>query len=304
MKTVDLFSGCGGMTKGFQNAGFDVVVAYDNWAPAIAVYRKNFDHPAHVADLTDPEVKASIVEMQPEVIIGGPPCQDFSTAGHQDESLGRAVLTIEFAKIVAAAHPDYFVMENVANIRRSGVLPQALEILRGAGYGITSELLDASRCGVPQSRKRFFLAGALGAPDDFLGDVLQRNLTPAPMTIHDYLGDSLGVEYYFRVPTNYNRRGVFSIHEPSVCIRTVDRPIPPGYLGHPSDPVAIGPEVRGLTVKERSYIQTFPPDFEFEGTKTNLNQMIGNAVPVNLASYVGRALMEYTKNAQRELIAQ
>ena len=113
------------------------------------------------------------------------------------------------------------------------------------------------------------------------------------MSMYDYFGDSLGTEYYFRVPRSYTRRGVFSIYEPCQTIRGVDRPIPKGYKGHPSDPVEIGPKVRALTVLERSYVQTFPKSFVFEGTKTNLNQMIGNAVPVKLAEYVAKAILEY-----------
>ena len=58
----------------------------------------------------------------------------------------------------------------------------------------------------------------------------------------------------------------------------------------------IGPKVRALTVLERSYVQTFPKDFVFEGSKTNLNQMIGNAVPVKLAEYVANAIMEYDRS--------
>ena len=113
------------------------------------------------------------------------------------------------------------------------------------------------------------------------------------MTIYEYLGDSLGTEYYFRVPTNYSRRGVYSIYEPAMTVRGIDRPIPKGYKKHPQDPVEIGPLVRTLSFKERSYLQTFPRDFIFEGTKTDLNTMIGNAVPVNLAQFVGIALMNY-----------
>ena len=137
-----------------------------------------------------------------------------------------------------------------------------------------------------------FVIGALGESDGFLEDELKKNLSSQPMTIHDYLGDSLGIDYYFRVPTNYNRRGVFSIYEPSMTIRAVDRPIPKGYKGHPNDPVPVS-QVRCLTPKERSYIQTFPADFQFIGGKSDVNSMIGNAVPVNLAKYVGSALMRY-----------
>ena len=59
MRTIDLFSGCGGMSLGFQNAGFDVVAAYDNWDPAVNIYRQNFNHPIYKADLNeeDPSIK-------------------------------------------------------------------------------------------------------------------------------------------------------------------------------------------------------------------------------------------------------
>ena len=77
-----------------------------------------------------------------------------------------------------------------------------------------------------------------------------------------------------------------------MTIRAVDRPIPSGYKGHPNDPVPVS-EVRCLTPKERSYIQTFPENFVFIGGKSDMNSMIGNAVPVNLAKYVGKALMRY-----------
>ena len=93
-----------------------------------------------------------------------------------------------------------------------------------------------------------------------------------------------------------------SIYEPCQTIRGVDRPIPPGYQGHPSDPVPIGPQVRALTILERSYVQTFPKEFIFKGNKTNLNQMIGNAVPVKLAEYVASAILEYDKQQGKEQI--
>ena len=145
----------------------------------------------------------------------------------------------------------------------------------------------------------FFLVGCLNGEDDFLQEELDRNLADAPMSMRDYFGDSLGIDYYFRVPRSYSRRGVFSIDEPCQTIRGVDRPIPPGYPGHPSDPVEIGPQVRALTIEERSYVQTFPRDFVFQGNKTDLNQMIGNAVPVKLAEYVAAALRAYDRRPKR-----
>ncbi len=292
---IDLFSGCGGMSLGFQNAGFSILAAYDNWKPAVEVYKLNFSHPIISADLSDEKVQDSIVAMSPNIIIGGPPCQDFSSAGHRNENLGRAVLTYSYRDIILKVRPKFFVMENVPEITKSAKLPEIKQSFKSAGYGLTAYILDASYCGVPQSRKRFFLIGCLDAEDDFLKPFLEKNLASKPMSMYDYFGDSLGVEYYFRVPRSYNRRGIFSIYEPCQTIRGVDRPIPPGYQGHPSDPVPVGPLVRALTVLERSYVQTFPKDFKFIGNKTDLNQMIGNAVPVKLAEFVATAILEYDK---------
>lgn len=294
MKTIDLFCGCGGMSLGFQKAGFDIIAAFDNWEAAIGVYRKNFSHPAFCCDVSDVDVHKKIIKMCPDVIIGGPPCQDFSTAGLMDEEIGRAQLTVVYSQIIAKAKPRFFVMENVARVSKSRAYKTAVEIFRDNGYGLTTMLLDASYCGVPQVRKRYFVIGELDGKDNFLSKYLKESLSSKPMTIHDYLGDSLGTEYYFRIPTNYSRRGVYSIYEPAVTVRGVDRPIPKGYKKHAQDPVEIGPQVRALTVRERSYLQTFPEGFVLEGSKTDLNQMIGNAVPVNLARYVASALLKYT----------
>lgn len=290
---VDLFSGCGGMSLGFESAGFDVRAAFDKWRPAIEVYRKNFNHPAFEQDLSD--VKASVDAIgaySPTVIFGGPPCQDFSTAGFQDESRGRAALSISFAEIVTTIKPQWFVMENVATIRNTNAFKVICELYKKSGYGLTCKVLNAAYCGVPQSRKRMFIIGGLGEEDGFLEDSLQSGLADKPMSIRDYLGDKLGIDHYFRVPTNYNRRGVFSVDEPSMTIRAVDRPIPPGYKGNPKDSAPVN-EVRCLTPKERSYIQTFPESFDFFGGKSDVNTMIGNAVPVNLAKYVASALACY-----------
>lgn len=296
MDVIDLFCGCGGMSLGFQKAGFDVIAAYDNWESAISVYNANFNHKASNVDILSDEIIDKIEECRPDVIIGGPPCQDFSTAGHMNENGGRAKLTTRYVEIISNIKPRFFVMENVLQARKSETYQAALEILKKAGYGLSKVVIDACYCNVPQYRKRFFVVGELDGEDDFLTNQLISKQNTLPMSIHDYLGDSLGTEYYFRVPTNYNRRGVFSIYEPSMTIRGVDRPIPKGYKGHPEDPVPIGPMVRALTVKERSLIQTFPESFTLSGTKTDLNQMIGNAVPVNLAYFVASVLREYIES--------
>ena len=95
MRVVDLFAGCGGLSLGFQSAGFDVVAAFDNWDASIGVYMKNFSHPIKKEDLSDVESSINnIREFRPEMIIGGPPCQDFSSAGKRNEDNGRGDLTV------------------------------------------------------------------------------------------------------------------------------------------------------------------------------------------------------------------
>jgi DNA (cytosine-5)-methyltransferase 1 len=299
METVDLFSGCGGLSLGFQNSGYNILAAFDKWKPAVKVYRDNFNHPIYETDLREEEASEFIRNLNPQMIIGGPPCQDFSSAGKRDETLGRADLTISFANIIATAKPEWFVMENVERIIKSRILIDALLIFKEAGYGISYQVLDASYCGVPQSRKRFFLIGHKNAPDNFLIPYFNRNLSRKPMTLFDYFGNSLGIEYYYRHPRSYARRGIFSIYEPSPTIRGVNRPIPKGYTSHDGDPVEISDKVRPLTTKERSLIQTFPETFIFNGSKTDLEQIIGNAVPVKLAEYVANCINEYISDKKQ-----
>lgn len=294
IRLVDLFCGCGGMSLGFQNAGFDIIAAYDNWESAVNIYKKNFNHAVYNKDLNDETVNAEISALKPDIIIGGPPCQDFSIAGKRNMG-ERANLTIRFAEIVSFVQPEWFVMENVYNIERMPVLPKAVSILKNAGYGLTIKVLDASRCGVPQARKRFFMIGHLGDTDGFLETLLNSRMSAKQMTLYEYLEDSLGTQFYYMHPRSYNRRAVFSIHEPSATIRGVNRPIPEGYQRHPADKAEISDGVRSLTSKERSYIQTFPEWFEFYGSKTVIEQAIGNAVPVKLAEYVGKCVLDYAE---------
>lgn len=301
MKIVDLFCGCGGLSLGFQNAGFEIVAAYDKWQAALSVYQKNFEHECKMLDLSNVEdCVAEIESKHPDMIIGGPPCQDFSSAGKRDEDNGRGDLTVNYAQIINRIRPKWFVMENVERITKTQKLIDAKKLFKEAGYGLSWQVLDASKCGVPQKRKRFFMIGKLHEQDDFMVPFLQSGLSKTSMTLREYLGDSLGVEYYYRHPRSYARRGIFSIDEPSPTVRGVNRPMPKGYEIHDNDPVKSKEGIRALTTIERSYIQTFPKTFKFEGSKTELEQMIGNAVPVKLAEYVATSIKKYLEEPHRE----
>ena len=294
MRVVDLFCGSGGLSLGFEKAGFNIVAAFDKWDAALHVYNANFKHGASPMDLTDVDCCVEIISaLSPDMIIGGPPCQDFSSAGKRDEDNGRGDLTVNFAEIVSTIKPTVFVMENVDRIVKTNKLVEAKRIFKGAGYGLSCSILDASYCGVPQKRKRFFMVGVLGEQDGFLDKDIDAGMSERPMTVRDYFGTSLGIEYYYRHPRSYARRGIFSIDEPSPTVRGVNRPMPSGYVIHDNDPVRSKDGIRPLTTKERSLIQTFPEEFHFEGSKTDIEQMIGNAVPINLAKYVASVVATY-----------
>lgn len=307
MKVVDLFAGCGGLSLGLEQAGYTVLAAYDNWEPALAVYRENFpQHAVIKQDLSDVAASSRAVRRwRPEVIAGGPPCQDFSSAGTRNHFGSRADLTYRYADIVCSVKPRFFIMENVERIRKSHVLMDVVEQFQGAGYGMTAVVLDASYCGAPQARLRFFLIGHKKGAPNFLQGHLERNLSPKPMTMRDYFGTTLGTEFYYRHPRNYNRRGIYGLDEPSATVRGVNRPIPPGYEMNANDPEGITlDEVRPLSTTERAQVQTFPASFRFLGPRTAQEQMIGNAVPVALGTFVGRALAEYVAEGEVPIMAE
>lgn len=298
MRVVDLFAGCGGMSLGFQEAGHQIEAAFEYWDNAIECYEANFEHPIIKQDLSKYiEAATKIKNFSPDIIIGGPPCQDFSHAGKRREG-ERADLTLSFSNIIRLVSPKWFVMENVDRTRKSEAYAAAREVFKNTGYGLTEQVLDASLCGVPQKRKRFFCIGLLGAEDGFLDSLISKRISDKPMTIRDYFGNQLGIEYYYRHPRNYNRRGIFSIDEPSPTVRGVNRPVPKGYKGHRNDAGPITPQLRELTTLERAQVQTFPEDFRWIGNKTDIEQMVGNAVPVKLAEFVGKLITEYEERLQ------
>ena len=295
MRTVDLFCGCGGMSLGFEQAGFQIVGAYDFWDVAVQTYNNNFNHTAAILDLSKKNTALSVIRpLNPEVIIGGPPCQDFSSAGDRTEG-ERANLTVSYAKIIKSIKPKYFVMENVSRAKMSKAYAEAREIFVSAGYGLTELVLDASKCGVPQKRKRFFCVGALNEPDDFLKKNLLANQSLISLSVRNYFTQNhyqLNIDYYYRHPRTYSRRAIYSVDEPSPTIRGVNRPRPAEYVRHKND-AAFNDDIASLTYRQRALIQTFPENFNFGNSIATAEQMIGNAVPVNLAKHIARALSTY-----------
>lgn len=292
MRVVDLFAGCGGLSKGFEQAGFELTLAVEHWAPAREVYEANFDHVVRDLDLARVSDATRLIRPErPDLIMGGPPCQEFSAAGGRVES-DRAELTLKFSRIISAVRPRWFMLENVPGAQNSVAWQAGRAVLEKAGYGITECVLNAAYFGVPQNRKRFFAIGCQGEEHDFLFDEIQMDSSDAPLSVRDFVGDEFGIDFYYRHPRNWGRQGVFSLDEPSPTIRSTNRPVPPGYTPHPND---AGPsnEARPLSSWERARIQTFPENFRFSGTMTSQNTMIANAVPSILAEHVASAILRY-----------
>ena len=168
LTTIDVFAGAGGLSLGFEQAGFVPVLGVDADKRAKAAYAANF--PAartldeDIADLTGGDLLDAAGLRSCAVVIGGPPCQAFSVGGLRRQDDGRRGLVPEFGRVVREIGPDYFVMENVPGI----LMPAARGILDAfrlgmgrAGYALSEPwLLDAAAFGVPQRRRRLFLVGA------------------------------------------------------------------------------------------------------------------------------------------------
>jgi len=165
---LDLFCGAGGFSLGFQQAGYDVLAGVDADETAVETYQQNHDADGYVRDLTatTPEDLADDIGVQPsavDVVVGGPPCQGFSTANTKrtvDDA--RNNLVFVFRDYVAYYEPSVFLMENVTGITSvddGSLFTRLLREFREAGYTVDNRVLNAADYGVPQTRKRMFVQG-------------------------------------------------------------------------------------------------------------------------------------------------
>ena len=302
MRVADLFCGCGGLSHGFQAAGHEVVFAADIWSRARLAYDANFDHASQSLDLSDlVEAAHAVSQRSPEIIIGGPPCQDFSVAGLRTEAKN-AELTITFAEIVTACRPLWFTMENVPAAASSRAWAIARHRLGRAGYGLTELTLDASLYGVPQLRKRVFMIGRFDEADNFLLDDVGDHKTDEALTVRGYLGEEFGVEYYYRHPRHWDRRAIYSIDEPAATVRSTNRPIPPKYKPHPLDAAPID-GIEPLNCRQRARLQTFPVEFSFDKSLASweIDMMVANAVPVRLAEALAGCIIDHEVKREMSL---
>lgn len=167
---IDLFCGAGGMSLGFERAGFRLAAAVDASKVGANVHEKNFPNVTIICEdmknLTGATIrrKAGLGREKIAVVFGGPPCQGFSIGGKRNARDPRNLLVLEFARLVVELRPRYFVMENVAGLLRpqhAPVLARFKYRLRKGGYWTVDPILslNAADFGVPQRRKRTFILG-------------------------------------------------------------------------------------------------------------------------------------------------
>ncbi len=165
---IDLFCGCGGFSKGFEEAGFNVRFGIDTWKDATVTYSRNFPDAAVLNDditkVSGREILklAGLRASEADVIIGGPPCQGFSVSGKRLIDDDRNKLYKSFVQIVSEVKPRVFVMENVPGLVAlfgGRVAEQVMEDFADIGYRVQMKILSADNFGVPQQRRRVFFVG-------------------------------------------------------------------------------------------------------------------------------------------------
>ncbi|MFC7959675.1 DNA cytosine methyltransferase [Rhodococcoides kroppenstedtii] len=309
LRVLSLFSGAGGLDLGFEAAGALTVACVDNDPESCKTLRYNRPEWAvHETDIRDFEPELSDID----IVIGGPPCQGFSSAGKGNPNDARNFLWQEYFRVVDAVRPRAIVLENVSALshgRNGDHLNGIISALESSGYEFAMGVLNAAHFGVPQSRKRLIVIGLKdGTPS------LPAPTTHVPMTVKEAIGDLETsrfdpafshvsprhaphvVERWSllepgQVDPNY-RRGRLDYDKPSVTIRAGGGYGPRGdHLAgfhppiHPTQP-------RQLTVREAARIQSFPDDWVLLGSKTAQGRQIGNAVPVKLGEAIARHVVE------------
>ena len=165
LKVIDLFSGCGGLSLGLKRAGFQILLGADFWADSLVTFKNN--HPDSQVLETDISKVESIelkkaAKDEPDVIVGGPPCQGFSISGPRNFYDKRNRLYLDFIRMVKKIRPKAFIIENVpglAALFAGEVKKKIIDEFSKAGYTVNAQILNASDYGVPQNRKRIFFVG-------------------------------------------------------------------------------------------------------------------------------------------------
>lgn len=328
---LDIFSGAGGLMLGFEKEGFNIVLSTDIDEDCEKVHKVNRPNKLYVRsdiyDLTNEKLDELLGGNEIDVLIGGPPCQGFSTIGARASSDPdkrkkhdpRNDLFREYIRILEHVNPKIFLFENVKGIktRDHGRIFEEIErTFKETNYNFQCVTLNAADYGVPQIRERVFLFGTrldceFEAPKPTHGEGL-KDYTTVLEAIGDLAdkGDDPSINHVALNHGEINIRRYKLIPEggrmpendlpPELyrknfgnTFKRLDRNKPsltmvPGHNAFPIHPWLN----RSLTVREAARIQTFPDGYIFQGNRQKQCMQVGNAVPVGLASAWAKKIKE------------
>ena len=314
LNVIDLFCGCGGMSKGLTDAGLNVIAGIDIWDKAVESYNKNNNHKAYCEDLTQlpPEKFNDLYNKENKIVdilVGGPPCQSFSIAGKRDKNDPRNALFMEYVKYLDYFKPKAFIMENVIGMlskkTESGenVIDIIMEQLN-KNYNCIINKLYASDFEVPQNRRRTIIIGIrkdlniipkepeliIKSKDDRIA-VKTILLNKKDVDKSHYLSER-AIQGIINKKARSKERGAgfgaqfLNMNKPSYTI-------PARYWKDGYDALFKynEKEIRRLTILELKRIQSFPDDYYLEGNKKDQIMQIGNAVACKFAYYLGKHII-------------
>lgn len=310
INAIDLFCGCGGMSKGLNDAGINVIGAVDIWDKAVESYNQNNGNHAHCHDLTNfpPESfneKYNQSNQRVDLIVGGPPCQSFSIAGRRDKNDPRNSLFVEFVKYLNYFNPKVFLMENVVGMlsKKTADNEKVIDIIMSEleqNYNCLITKLYASDFEVPQNRRRVIIIGVRKdlnieptEPVKVISEVAHRIpvsnilLERSEVPQSQYLSEKAITGIKKKKEASKARGCGFGAQ-----FLKMDKPsytIPARYWKDGYDALVKYDEenIRRLTITELKRIQSFPDNYILVGTKKDQIMQIGNAVACRFAYHLG-----------------
>ena len=312
---IDLFCGCGGMSKGLTDAGLNVIAGIDIWDKAVESYNKNYHHKAYCADLTElpPEKFNELYNKEDknvDILVGGPPCQSFSIAGKRDKNDPRNALFIEYVKYLDYFKPKAFIMENVIGLlsKKTANGENVIDIIMeqlNRNYNCIINKLYASDFEVPQNRRRTIIIGIRKdlhilpkEPEPIIKSVQYR----IPVKSILIPKEEVDKKYYLSekaLAGIENKKGVskekgYGFGSQMLDFDKPSYTIPARYWKDGYDALVKynEKEIRRLTITELKRIQSFPDDYIIDGSNKDVIIQIGNAVACKFAYYLGKYIID------------